>query len=60
MNKFKFWGVVAGIATFISIAGYWFKIMHHAYADLLLTIGLWSLAISAGIYFYFKFLSLKK
>ena len=26
----------------------------------LLTIGLWSLAVSAGVYFYLKFMSLKK
>ena len=60
MNKYTCWGIVAGIATFVSIVGYWLKIMHHANANLLVTIGLWSLAVSAGVYFYLKFLSLKK
>lgn len=60
MNKYTCWGIVAGISIFVSIVGYWLKIMHHPYAGLLLTIGLWSLAVSAGVYFYFKFSSLKK
>jgi hypothetical protein len=60
MNKYKIWGTIAGISTFLTFFGYWAKITHQAYANTILTIGMWSLAISAGVYFYFKFLSLKK
>lgn len=60
MNKYKFWGIIAGISVFLSVAGYWTKITHQAYADRLLTIGLWSLAISGGVYVYFKFSSFNR
>jgi hypothetical protein len=52
MNRYIFFGVIAGIATFLTIFGYWAKITHQAYADKTLTIGLWTLAICAGIYVY--------
>jgi hypothetical protein len=59
MNKYKFWGVAAGIATFLTVVGYWAKITHQAYADKVLTIGMWTLAVTAAVYVYFKFISLK-
>jgi hypothetical protein len=59
MNKFKCFGVIAGLALFLSIIGFWAKITHQAYADKILTIGMWTLAVSAAIYVYFKFTSLK-
>lgn len=60
MNKFKFFGAFAGISVFVTVFGYWAKITHQAYADKTLTIGLWSLAISGGVYAYFKFANLTK
>ena len=59
MNKFNYWGIIAGVATFLSIFGAWAKLTHQAYADKLLTTGLWILAISQSVYIYFKFVSLK-
>ena len=59
MNKYKFWGIVSGIATFVSIFGAWAKLTHQNFADNLLTIGLWTLAISQSVYIYFKFVALK-
>jgi hypothetical protein len=60
MNKFKYWGVAAGIATFLTIFGAWAKITHQAYADTVFKIGMWSLAGFAAVYVYFKFTALKK
>lgn len=59
MNKFKYFGVIAGLALFLSIIGFWAKITHQAYAEKILTIGMWTLAVSGAIYVYFKFSSLK-
>ena len=59
MNKFNFLGIVAGAATFLTIFGYWAKVTHQAYADKILTIGMWTLAVSATVYVYFKVISLK-
>jgi hypothetical protein len=59
MNKYKYWGVIAAIAVFLTVVGYWSKITHQSYADKILTIGMWSLAVSAAAYVYFKFSSLK-
>ena len=60
MNKYKFLGLLAGIATFLTIFGYWAKITHQSYADKTLTIGMWLLAICVAIYVYFKFSRLGK
>ena len=60
MNKLKFFGILTGIATFLSIFGYWAKVTHQAYADKVFTIGMWMLAVCVGIYVYFKFTNGKK
>jgi len=60
MNRFKFFGVFAGLSIFVTIFGYWAKITHQAYADKTLTIGMWSLAVCAGVYAYFMFANLTK
>ena len=60
MNRFKLFGVISGIAIFLTIFGYWAKITHQAYADKILTIGMWSLAVCAGIYVYYMFANLRK
>lgn len=36
MNKFNYWGIIAGVATFLTIFGAWAKLTHQAYADKLL------------------------
>ena len=54
MNKFKTLGIIAGMATFLTIFGYWAKITHQAYADSVLKIGMWTLAVSAGLYVFVK------
>ncbi len=54
MNKYKIWGVIAGLSVFLSIFGYWAKITHQAYANKVITIGMWMLAVCAGLYVYFK------
>jgi hypothetical protein len=54
MNRFKTLGIITGMATFLSIFGYWAKITHQPYADSVLKIGLWSLAVSAGLYVFVK------
>ena len=59
VNKFKFWGIIAGVATFATVVGYWAKITHQVFADTLLAIGMWSLSVSAGVYVYFKFVKLQ-
>ena len=56
----KFWGFIAGIAAFLTIFGFWAKITHQYYADIIFTIGMWALAVSAGVASYFVFTSLKK
>jgi hypothetical protein len=47
------------MSAFLSVFGFWAKITHKSYADILLAVGMWLLAISAGIYIYFKFLRLR-
>ncbi len=59
MNKFKLLGTVAAIATFLTIFGYWAKITHQSFADTILTIGMWVLAVCVAFYVYFKFSNLK-
>ena len=59
MNKYKYWGIIAALAVFLTITGYWAKITHQAYANKILTIGMWLLAVSLSIYIYFKFANLK-
>ena len=59
MNKLKYLGIVAGLATFLTIFGYWAKITHQAYADKILTTGMWMLAVSAAVYIYFRISSPK-
>jgi hypothetical protein len=59
MNKYKYWGIIAAIAVFLTIVGYWAKITHQSYADKVLTVGMWLLAVSAAVYIYFKFVALK-
>ena len=49
----KFWGFIAGIAAFLTIFGFWAKITHQCYADIILTIGMWALAVCAGVASYF-------
>ena len=60
MNWYKFFGVIGGISIFLTIFGFWAKLTHQAYADKILTIGMWSLAVCAGIYVYFMFTHLRK
>lgn len=60
MNRFKFFGVLTGLSIFATIFGFWAKLTHQAYADKTLTIGMWSLAVCAGIYGYFMFANLRK
>ena len=60
MNRYKFFGTIAGLAIFLTIFGYWAKITHQAYADTILTIGMWTLAVCAGVYVYFMFSNFKK
>ena len=59
MGKYNYWGIIAGIAMFLTIIGYWAKITHQSYADKVLAAGMWLLAVSAAVYIYFKFVSLK-
>jgi hypothetical protein len=59
MNKYKFWGIIAGLSSFLSVFGYWAKVTHKSYADILFAIGMWLLAVSAGVYVYFKFLKFR-
>ena len=49
MNKFNYLGIVSGIAAFLTIFGAWAKITHQAYADKILSVGMWTLAASAAI-----------
>ena len=60
MKSLKYFGAVAGIATFLSVFGMWAKITHQAYADKVFTIGMWTLALCGGVYVYFKFIVLSK
>jgi hypothetical protein len=60
MNKYNFWGVVGAAATFLTIFGMWAKLTHQAYADMTLTIGMWTLAVCAAVYVYFMFTNLRK
>ena len=60
MNKYKIWGIIAAVATFLTIFGYRAKITHQAYADKTLTTGMWALAVSAAVYIYLKFTAIKK
>lgn len=60
MNKFKLFGILAGLSIFTTIFGLWAKITHQAYADKTLTTGMWTLAVCAGIYGYFMFANLTK
>jgi len=60
MNMHKIWGLIAGIAAFLTIFGFWAKITHQCYADTVLTIGMCTLAVCAGVLAYFVFISLKK
>lgn len=60
MIKFKTFGVLAGLSVFVTIFGFWAKLTHQAYADNTLKIGMWSLAICAGIYTYFMVINLRK
>ena len=53
MNKFNYLGIVSGIAAFLTIFGAWAKITHQAYADKILSVGMWTLAASAAILVYF-------
>jgi hypothetical protein len=59
MNKYNFWGIVTAIALFLTVFGMWAKITHQAYAERMLTIGMWTLAVSLGVYGYLKFMALK-
>jgi len=59
MNKYKFWGLVAAIATLLTVFGAWAKLTHQAYADNLLTVGLCLFGISQAVYHYLKFMVLK-
>lgn len=60
MNKYKIWGIIAALSTFLTIFGYWAKITHQAYADKVLAIGMWALAVSGAVYVYLKFSRFKK
>ena len=60
MNKFKFLGAIAGISVFLTIFGAWSKLLHQAHADTVLTIGMWSLAVSAAILVYLNVSETKK
>jgi len=60
MDKYKFWGLILGISIFLSVFGYWAKVTHQSYADKTFRIGMWSLAVTAGVYGYLKFIALKK
>jgi hypothetical protein len=60
MNKYKFWGIAAAIGTLLIVFGAWKKLVHHAYADEWLNAGLIVFGISQAVYWYFKFVSLKK
>ena len=59
VNKFKFWGLVAAVATLLTVFGAWSKITHQAYADKLLAMGLCLFGISQAVYHYLKFIKLK-
>ncbi len=59
MNKYKFWGFVAAIGTFLTVFGAWAKLTHQAYADKILTAGLCLFGISQAVYQYLKFMKLK-
>jgi hypothetical protein len=59
MNKYKFWGSVAAIATLLVVFGAWSKLTHQANADTILTIGLSLFGISQAVYHYLKFMKLK-
>ncbi len=55
LNKYTFFGGVAVIGIFAIVIGAWAKIMHRAYADLFLTIGLFAegIGIAALVWFIF-------
>jgi hypothetical protein len=52
MNLYKRLGIVTAISVFLTIFGYWAKLTHQAYADKVLTIGLWTLAACTAIFVY--------
>ena len=60
MIKYKLFGVMGGIAVFLTIFGAWAKITHQAYAGKVITIGMWMLAVCGAIYVYLKFTNFKK
>jgi len=60
MKIYKFFGLAAGTAVFLTIFGFWAKITHQAYADATLKTGMWVLAVCAGVFVYFVFTNLNK
>jgi heme/copper-type cytochrome/quinol oxidase subunit 4 len=59
MNKYKFWGIVAAVATVLTVFGAWAKLTHKANADTILTVGLCLFGVSQAVYHYLKFMALK-
>jgi len=59
MDKYRFWGIVAAVGTLLTVFGAWKKLVHQAYAEEFLTVGLTLFGISQALYWYFKFVSLK-
>lgn len=59
MNKYKFWGLVAAIATMLTVFGAWAKLTHQAFAENVLTVGLLLFGISQAVYHYLKFMKLQ-
>lgn len=60
MSKYSLLGIIGGIAGFLTVVGYWAKITHQLYADKILTVGLWTLAVITGIYIWLFFYSMNK
>ncbi len=60
MNKYKVFGVIAVIGILVIVSGAWAKIMHKSYADVLLTIGLFSQGIGIAALVWFIFIRLSQ
>ena len=59
MNKYRFWGLFSGISVLVLAFGAWKKIVHQQYADIFITAGIFTLAISQAVYQYLKFMALR-
>ncbi len=61
MNRYKFFGVIAVIGILFTVFGAWGKILHKAFADIFITIGMFGegIGFSALVWFAFDYLNKK-